>query len=543
MTHEYQCFVCHRWAVSSECHAVLPCPDCGNAAIRKIPIVKIKETGQVFYALQPKQYEAYLLTPLAKAPNEPYSSFIGYGGSAGPGKSYLARAVVADVALRWPGSTSILFRATEREVVSNHVNKMRGEIQSDVQGRRLYHYNGQDLVATWFNGSRTYFGYLKQDKDVFTYQGPEYDVMVFEEATHYTYFQVSWLTSNRLRSTVQGSRPFALFPSNPGNRGHFWYKRWFVDRRFHEADGEYPEDYVFIQGRLADNLELNYRDPRYAKRLDKLTEPWRSWMRDGDFKAGAGTALGELDRQKHMIPAFERPAHWPVFCAFDWGYHHPFSWGFYTTSEDGVLFKIDTLIDRHKLPHEIAERVRGRMSHLHITKIDHTVAGHDAWAEIKARGEDTPTIADQMAEHGLPLVQANIDRKMGLQALRRVLAWKTTGEGGTPGEPQFFMFETEGNAKTYDQLETRVTDPEDIEDVLKTDGDEWGEGGDDSYDETRYAVASRPQAARSNWGKAENVSAWSPEMLVAERERLTRGRGDRAVRPSTQDSENEWEVM
>lgn len=497
-----------------------------SSPIIKIPIVEIPELDLVLYAFQPKQYEAYKLTPIFRGKNARGPTYIGYGGAAGGGKSYWSRGIMGAAALIWPGSTGILFRRTEREVKENHVNKFRAEVPANIQGRQLYRWNGNDLVATWFNGSRSYFGYLKNDEDVFVYQGPEYDYMIFEEATHYSFFQVNWLTSNRLRATVPMARPFALFPSNPGSKGHFWFKRWFIDRRFHEADGEKEDDFAFIQAKLHDNLELVARDPRYAEKLDRLAEPWRSWLRDGDFSAGAGSAIAELRREVHLIPPFERPAHWPVFGAFDWGYNHPFSFGLYTTSEDGDVFKIDTVTGRRLLPHEIADRVKGRMKQLRIPSLKYTSAGHDCWAEIKARGENTPTVADQFSDLGLPLMQANIDRKMGLQALRDHFAFKERGPNKSDGTPRLRLLDTDTNRRCFDCLETIVTDPDDPEDVLKTDADDWGEGGDDMYDETRYAVASRPMPAKSTWGSQEEPSAFSPDMLAAERERLTRGRGD-----------------
>ena len=88
---------------------------------------------------------------------------------------------------------------------------------------------------------------------------------------------------------------------------------------------------------------------------------------------------------------------------------------------------------------------------------------------------------------------------------------------------------TPGNLKCIEQLESRVADPDNIEDVLKTDADDFGEGGDDSYDETRYGAMSRYAPATKPPDDAP-WSAWDPAVLAAERERLTRGRGDHILR-------------
>ena len=48
------------------------------------------------------------------------------------------------------------------------------------------------------NGSRIKLGYCDSENDVLQYQGQAYDVIVLEEATHFTEFQFQTLTeSNR----------------------------------------------------------------------------------------------------------------------------------------------------------------------------------------------------------------------------------------------------------------------------------------------------------------------------------------------------------
>jgi phage terminase large subunit len=490
-----------------------------------VRVVGVHDNAGVEYALvalQPKQYEAYQLTPLNAGPDGPHH--IGYGGSAGGGKSFLARAVAVAVAFVWPGSTSIIFRQTEGAVIENHLNKFHVEIPKEFAGRPLWSYNGKEKCILWANGSRTYLGYLRQDSDVDRYQGPEYDVMIFEEATHYSWKQVSWLVSNRLRATVDGVWPFALYPSNPGSKGHGWFKRLFIRREYRGE--ERPEDYTFIQSRLKDNIELVRRDPKYARKLKQLPEPWRSWLEDGDWEAGAGMALSELRRDKHLIEPFPVPAHWRRFGAFDWGYRHPFSFGEYAVNEDGAVFKLDTVTGLRLQPWEIAERIARRVD---VTRLDYVTAGHDAWAQMKARGENTPTIAEQFQKYGIYLTQANIDRVQGLNNLRAYLSWHATGplDGNgmpTAGEPRLRFFDTPGNRKCLDQFEAMVTDPNDEEDVLKVNADEFGEGGDDTYDETRYAMASRPLEAPSIGLTERGVPAWAPATLKYEYEQKYRSK-------------------
>lgn len=41
-----------------------------------------------------------------------------------------------------------------------------------------------------------------------------------------------------------------------------------------------------------------------------------------------------------MIPAFKVPKTWELYRSFDWGYHHPFSMGYYAVDFDGVIYRI-----------------------------------------------------------------------------------------------------------------------------------------------------------------------------------------------------------
>lgn len=448
----------------------------------RIPVVRIRD--RTIYALQPRQMEALEMTPLFREPDDSYPTHIGYGGAAGGGKSYLARVVATVAAMKWPGSTSIIFRRTRPEIRDNHIVKFLGEVPDF--GGELYAFNATDGVVTWFNKSRTLFGYLERDDHVYRYQGNEYDVMIFEEATHYSAFQVSYLTGNRLRGTTPQVRPFVLYPSNPGNRGHAWYKRLFIERNHRE--GERPEDYAFVQAKVTDNAALLTRDPGYLDRLNKLPEPLRSQLRDGDWAAGAGMALQELNYDHHLVQPFSVPGHWVQFGAFDWGFAHPFSFGWYAQDEDGTIYKVDTVTGRGLLPHEIHDRIASRVPLDALKYID---AGHDLWNDIKARGETTPSLQEQFRDLGWKRIRkANISRKTGLNNFRRYVTWRE----GVPA--RFKLMDTPSNRRCFEQLLSMVVDPDDPEDALKVDADEFGEGGDDMYDETRYGLASKPLATK-----------------------------------------------
>lgn len=478
------------------------------------------------YSLQPQQNKAYCLTPLELPPTMDYPRHIGYGGAAGGGKSYLARAVAVCGAFKWPGINALILRRTQAEVKQNHVIKFQEEVPRKTPwGKRLYSYNGEDMCAKFVNGSRIYFGFLRDAKDRERYSGNEYDIIIFEESTHYAWEDVRWLVGNRMRATRPYSRPFALYPSNPGRQGHQWYKRLFIDRSYDPALEEEPDDYAFVQAKVEHNHILQARDPGYIRMLNTLPEPLRSWLRDGDWEAGLGLALTMLDRQAHLVKPFRPPGHWKKFAAFDWGYAHPFSFGLYTVNPDGRVFKMDTLKGRHLQPPQIAASVRSRLDRWGLTPDDllYIVADKICFDEQRARRDGTPTIAETFSEAGLHLSRANQARVHGLNHLRKYFSYKGMGPNGEDLTPNFVLMATEGNEQCFDQLASMPTDPDNPEDALKQDADEYGHGGDDMYDETRYAIASLPEPPRSTWADQE-VDAWSRETLEYEAHQKSKSR-------------------
>ena len=216
--------------------------------------------------------------------------------------------------------------------------------------------------------------------------------------------------------------------------------------------------------------------------------------------AGQGLALPEISAETHMVEPFEVPSHWTNFSAFDWGYNHPYAFGWFSADDDGNVYLRDTIYGREETPDQIAVRVKAVLPP-HALRPVH--AGHDCWADHKARGENVPTIAEQMAKHGIFLVKANISRVSGLNNLRAY----TTTQTATGGKriPRFRLFNTEGNRRVLATLQQMQIDAKHIEDAAKMDADSAGRGGDEGYDLVRYGLASRPIMAHAPEDVFHNV--------------------------------------
>lgn len=350
-------------------------------------------------------------------------------------------------------------------------------------------WNASEKRFRFPSGALIEFGYCETYRDVLQYQGQAFQYIGFDELGQIAEERIWTYLISRNRPTAPGQRLQMRASANPGGPGHHWLKRRFVSPCPADGTPIAVEGFTraFVAARLADNPTLMDNDPGYGERLRLLPELEYKWLAEGDWDAGGGLALQMT--KAHLVPAFDVPGHWTFFSGFDWGYNHPFSWGLYAADEDGNVFCLDTATGRHMQPPAIADRFRAVLGD---RTLRYTVAGHDVWADVKARTEHVPTLMEQFVALGFPMARANISRIAGVQNVRRYLEPARDGQ-----PPRFRLFDTPNNRAVFECLASRVSDPDHLEDVLKVDADESGTGGDDHYDQVRYALASRPMTAKA----------------------------------------------
>ncbi|MGZ4974626.1 MAG: hypothetical protein ACXWKG_03110 [Limisphaerales bacterium] len=109
-----------------------------------------------------------------------------------------------------------------------------------------------------------------------------------------------------------------------------------------------------------------------------------------------------------------------------------------------------------------------------------------AGADIFGKQSDGTTIAGQYRQLGISLRQANMERLNGWAAIHKRL-------GDEEGKIKPTLFFHRRCSRLIDCLPSLQHDPNRPEDVLKTDPDETGIGGDDAADALRYMIATQPQ--------------------------------------------------
>lgn len=451
------------------------------------------------------------------------------GGAKGMGKSDILVVGAARYAHR-PLHHALLVRTTWGEVQElidrsqRYYPRLDPRPAWDGENRR-WRFPAPDGVSL---GARVQFAYVDDVADIERVQGREWSYIGYDEMGKQRNAAVPDMLLKELRCKDKSIVRMFRASANPGQAGHTWIKRRYIipcgadGSRVVQVPVKLPDGTAyhytrrFVPGRVWDN-PVYAEDREYLAQLASLPEVLRRQLLYGDWDAGEGLALDELDERRHFVRPFEIPAHWVQYGAFDWGFDHPWVFGWYAVNEDGRIYKIDTITGRKQPPWRIAEEIRRKVP---VDRLHYIAAGHDIWNERRAEGFDGPTIQEQLAAAGVVMSKANISRVQGLSTLRMYTAWR--GMDVLPsgdrldGDPLFVLFDTPGNRWCYSVLESMVTDPDDREDVLEVEADaERNVDGDDAYDETRYGVSSRPPSARSVI-RPHLSSGWSREVLQAE---------------------------
>ncbi len=222
-----------------------------------------------------------------------------YGGAAGGGKSDALLAA----ALRYvhePRYTAGIFRRTFPELESSIIERSR-QIIPAIYGSAA-RYNDQKHFWRFPSGARLLFRHLEHESDVFAHQSAEYQFLGFDELTHFSRKQYTYMLS-RLRGPV-GIPLRVRAGTNPGGDGHEWVmKRWgpWLDPAcetkaepgqtlwyLNAEDGErwVPKgtpkalSRTFVPALAADNPAV---DGAYHDRLSGLDPVTRAQLRDGNW--------------------------------------------------------------------------------------------------------------------------------------------------------------------------------------------------------------------------------------------------------------------
>ena len=254
------------------------------------------------------------LTKKQKAFMDAKESEVLFGGAAGGGKSYGQVVDALVFALKYPKSKQLILRRTFAELDQSLIR-----LALSMYPREIYSFNSSSHTGRFKNGSIIDFGYCAAEADVYQYQSAEYDVIRFDELTHFTENQYVYLLSR-----VRGANDYpkqVKSSTNPGGIGHGWVKARFVDPSPSGVGfvGDDGLKRIFIPSLLSDNKYLSEGDPGYKERLLALPEREKKALLYGDWNIFEGQYFTEFNPRRHICPPFEIPKSYRKYRTIDYG--------------------------------------------------------------------------------------------------------------------------------------------------------------------------------------------------------------------------------
>lgn len=444
-----------------------------------------------------------------------------YGGAAGGGKSD-SLLVEALRQVDIPHYRGIIFRKTYPQL-SELIDRSQTLYSLAFPKAR---YNDSKHFWKFPSGAKIYFGAMQHSKDKTNYQGKRYDFIGFDELTHFTWEEYSYMFSrNRPSKNPKSNRKTICYiraTTNPGGIGHGWVKQRFVDAAepgktiVEEMEIVLPDggkktvrrDRVFIPATIFDNQALLEENPGYLGSLALLPEKERNALLYGDWDTFEGQYFTEFrtepdaamckkagitveqakaqNRFTHVIDPLDLESGsrrgWTIMRGYDFGYNKPFSVGWYAVDYDGVLYRIMELYGCTDIPNTgIKWTPEQQFQEIRRIEAEHPwlrgkniigVADPAIWD--KSRGI---SIADTAAKYGVYFSPGDHERIPGWMQCHYRLQFDERGY------PRFYVFRNcKHFIRTIPLMMYDQNKPEDLDSDLE----------DHIADEWRYINMSRP---------------------------------------------------
>lgn len=357
--------------------------------------------------------------------------YTAYGGARGGGKSFAARWKATLLCTRYDGIQILLLRRSLPELRENHLIPLQRLLHTNDpdKNKRLAEYKEVTKEFIFRNGARIKLGYCASENDVLQFQGQAYDVIILEEATHFTYFQFQTLTESNRPSGLM-SEPFSprmYFTCNPGGVGHSWVKRLFIDRVYENSEKE--SDYMFIKSLVYENQWLMENDPNYIRTLENLPEERRNAMLYGNWDVYDGQFFDEFSRDVHVMNPEKLPKRIYLYRAIDYGLDM-FACYHIAVETSGNVRVIHEIHESNKISSDAANMMKEITKNLGFdeSKIEQTLAPSDLWNRDSNTGKSA---ADFFYDNGVILTQVSRDRINGWLAVKELMKITTVVDPST----------------------------------------------------------------------------------------------------------------
>lgn len=450
-----------------------------------------------------KEYRVeYTPTPKQKLFHASKADELLFGGAAGGGKS---KAVVMDAlfrCLKYPKTHAYIFRRTYGELEDTVIREAR-----DSYPEGLGKYNGARHEITLPNQSVIHFRSCQHMQDMYAYKGVEIQWLYFDELTSFEQEIYDFLKTRLRAKKSLRVRPCVRSTSNPGDVGHAWVKKLFVDAASYmemrvseiisrETGRRKLYRTQYIPSLVTENPHIG---EDYLFQLEQKPEALRRALLYGDWNAFEGQVFTEwADRPDHyrdrlwthVVEPFEIPLTWPRYMSFDHGYAKPFSVGWWAVSPTGAAYRYREWYGCEagranrglKLtPRQITEGIlereqQERDNNLYIDRIA------DPAIFDRSRGDSVAQLMEPRdGQPGVYFRPGENNRMAGKMELHERLRFDSEGR------PKLYVF-----SSCRDFIRTLPSLPYSVRSVEDVDSD----AEDHIYDETRYFCMARPMRAK-----------------------------------------------
>lgn len=416
--------------------------------------------------------------------NYPYILF---GGAAGGSKSHVLRWLAHWLCLRKKGFRVLLLRRKFTQLQEYHINRGHGEALA----LGAVPHKTEKAIDYPDTGSRLKFGHCETEGDQDNYQGDEYDLILFDEMTHFSEAMLTFIAARtrtgRKATYSDDWMPVVAGGTNPGGIGAQYCLSHFIEKNPDPFEYEFydPNEYLYLPAKLTNNP---YLDKAYYRKLLAMPKVKRQQWIDGDWHAYDGMYFEEFEKSDvvqpdgkvlkshlkttHYGPEFER------FCSMDWGYSDFGVVLWWVCLSDGK-FHIEDEWKFHRLNiPDVCAEIKRRNKARNLT-IRATFASPDLQPQTGQIGESR---AETFRKNGVPVRKANNQRVPGWQRVREMLRHDPAGEPTLTIDPERCPY-------LVSTLPQMVSDPKNPEDVAP-------HKDDHAVEALRYGAMSRPAPTR-----------------------------------------------